>query len=149
MSNFSPSLHFSKHWLELPVAAKQAFYQELSDIAQMLQSDGHAQDFHFEHEDFDSVIADLLSSQNHQAPAKPTEHTNLNADNTSTVHVTEQHPTTPVFNPQEQAKLESDIYDKLAVQIDDVLSEHMSQLSEDLKEWLKSAIKDELAKHQP
>lgn len=126
MSAFNPSAQFSKRWLSIPVIAKQAFHQELTDIIALLKSDTPAKDFSFHHQDFDADIAQLLHIYDHNktpAPISP--------------------PST-----QEQQAHEEAIYKKLSNKIDDVLSDQMAQLSEDLKAWLKQAIKEELIAHK-
>lgn len=120
MSAFTPSANFSKHWLSIPAIARQAFYQELSDIIELLKSDTPTQDFRFYHANFDKEIAQLLHI--YDEPATPT-------------------PSTPTLDENTAQAL----YQDLSNRIDDILSEQMAQMSEDLKAWLRTAISDALS----
>ena len=44
--------------------------------------------------------------------------------------------------------LEGRLTHNLSVQIDEFLGEHMAQLSEDLRAWVKMAVRHELANYQ-
>lgn len=125
MTAFNPSAQFSKRWLSIPVIAKQAFHQELTDIIALLKSDTPAKDFSFHHQNFDADIAQLLRIYDNNTPA----------------------PVSPL-SAQEREALEEAIYKKLSNKIDDVLSDQMAQLSEDLKAWLKTAIQEELSSYK-
>lgn len=122
---YSPD--FPKHWLNMPIAIRQAFYQELSDIVDMLQS-GADKEFVFTYRNFDATIEALLPSD----------------DISQNDYYT---PATAPFKLSEADRqaIEQRIYDKLSLKIDDFLSEHMGQLSNNLKTWLKSTINDELS----
>lgn len=130
MSAFNPSAQFSKRWLSIPVIAKQAFHQELTDIIALLKSDTPAKDFSFHHQDFDADIAQLLHIYDHNKTPAPTP------------------ASVSPLSTQEQQAHEEAIYKKLSNKVDDVLSDQMAQLSEDLKAWLKQAIKEELIAHK-
>lgn len=129
MSAFNPSAQFSKRWLSTPIIAKQAFHQELDDIIALLKSDKPAKEFRFSHKDFNDDIAKLLHIY-HTDITKPI------APDPTFADQSEQHA------PDEM------IYQKLSNQLDDFLSDQMAQLSEDLKGWLKNAIKEELSNLQ-
>lgn len=137
MTKFYPSHQFAANWFALTQDARQAFRQELDDISNVLNSDVSIDDFHFYYDDFGLTIKELLG---------------VDLDTTITPNQEQESQVALQYDiqelpEQELLEIEKRIYDKLAVQIDDVLSEHMSQLSDDLKEWLKSAISNELSKH--
>lgn len=126
MSAFSPSAQFSKHWLSTPVIARQAFHQELTDIITLLKSDTPAKDFRFHHDNFDKEIASLLHIYDAGKAPAPTHDA-------------------PTLSDEQKQAITDTIYKKLSSRIDDVLSDQMAQLSEDLKAWLKNAIQEELS----
>lgn len=141
MATFSPTLQFSKHWLATPNAVKQAFYQELDDIIHMLGSDIATKDYQFTNNDFGSAVSELLST--HQG--EPREPAKL-VHSIDTTPLTQE--TRSEMNPDELANIEARISTKLSVQLDDFLGEHMARLSDDLKAWVNTAIKNELAKYK-
>lgn len=131
------SSEFRHHWLATPVAIKQAFYQELDDIADMLQSSVSVDSFAFTYRDFNATIEALLPTDDVPLP----KYTSALED-TDTPETADK-PKLNLSDEDRQA-IEQKIYDKLSAQIDDFLSEHLSQLSDDLKLWLKSTINNEL-----
>ncbi|MCL1623020.1 hypothetical protein M2R47_01960 [Moraxella sp. Tifton1] len=140
MATFSPTPQFSRRWLATPSVVKQAFHQEMDDIIHMLGSDIPAANYQFTNQDFGSAIAELLTTySNTQNPAKLVhsfDSTPLIADKAEN------------FNQKEFAEIESRIIAKLSAQLDDFLTEHLSQLSIDLKAWVDTAVKNELNSHQ-
>lgn len=141
MATFSPTLQFSKRWLATPSAVKQTFYRELDDIIHMLGSDVPAKDYQFTNNDFGGAVAELIQTY----ADEPTEPAKL-------VHSID---TTPLsaesagsFSPEELSEVEARIHAKLSAQLDDFLGEHMAQLSEDLKTWIDTAIKNELSDYK-
>lgn len=137
MSAFSPSPQFAKRWLATPNVVKQAFHQELEDIIDMLYGTTDAQQFAFTHPNFGDSIAHLLATHKPDKPSSKLIHT---LD--SRLSLTND---TPAFDDKELPTVERHIYDKLSTQIDDFLAEHTAELAEDLKAWLQTAIKHELA----
>lgn len=133
MSSPSFSPQFAKRWLATPVAAKQAFHQELSDIIAMLKSDEPSEMFAFTYDDFGEAVSGFLHVYDDKHKPEP---------------APELPKTAITLDPQELDGLEATIYKKLATQLDDFLSEEMLKLSEELKNWLRHAIKEELANHQ-
>lgn len=141
MTAFSPTPQFSKRWITSPTAVKQAFYQELDDIVAMLKSNEPANEFRFDAPDFGRTVADLLAT--HKGEDKSTQlvyglDTRLTNDTVQTASISEQN----------LHELESRIVTKLSQQIQDFLSEHMDSLSDELKNWLRTAVKNELADHR-
>ena len=140
MSNFSPSIHFAKHWLATPVSARDAIYDELNDIISLLDSEAPIKQFRFQHPDFYQAVASAIESNN--ANAKPTrlihsiETTSLTADEPEALGVADL------------TDLELRLNQSLGKQIDEFLGEHMSQLSEDLRAWVQMAVRHELANYQ-
>ena len=151
MSELTYSLNFNKNWLSAPVAAKQAFYQELNDIRNMLSADTPAKNFAFTHQNFDQVIQNLLhiyddnlqSSQNIDASIFEVADIKKPKDEPSSSHNNQL----SYLSPEQLAELETRLYKKLSSQLDDFLSEQMSEISENLRGWLKDAIKSEITAH--
>lgn len=129
MSAFSPSPQFTKRWLSTPVAVKQAFHQELEDIIAMLKSDEPAQMFAFTHDDFNVAIKEKLHTYDRKKPPTDTPPAPPKLMDTGSDELTE---------------LEERIYKKLSARLEDLISEQMLQVSDDLKAWLMLAIKEEL-----
>ncbi|MFA9486564.1 hypothetical protein LU276_07860 [Moraxella haemolytica] len=140
MATFSPTLQFSKRWLATPAPVKQAFHQELDDIIKMLGSNTHAKDYQFTHTDFNSTILDLIDA-----------HQGETAQPAKIVHSID---TTPLasqngeYTKESLAEIEARISTKLSTQLDSFLGEHLAQLSEDLKSWISTTVKNELAEYQ-
>lgn len=136
MANFSPSISFAKHWLSTPLAARTAIYDELNDIIALLDSSEPVQQFKFRRPDFYQAVAEAMQSVDSTASTGRLIHsietTSLKADN----------PSASLPNLQE---LETRLNQSLSEQIEEFLGEHMSQLSEDLRAWVKIAIRHELA----
>lgn len=146
MANFSPSLQFSKRWRATPSVVKQTFYQELEDIIHMLGSEIPAKDYQFTNPDFGATVAELLKTHQDE-PTAPTKL--VHSIDTTPLHTTETSSATQETLSQETlADLETRITDKLSAQLDDFLGEHLAQLSTDLKAWIQTAVKNELADHQ-
>ncbi|OOR91315.1 hypothetical protein B0181_03130 [Moraxella caviae] len=141
MATFSPTLQFQKRWLAAPAAVKQAFHQELSDIIHMMGSDIAAKDYAFTNPDFGRTVSELLQTQ--QTESAPAKKFVQNIDTTPLSDAGEAH-----FNPQDLAAVEARITSKLSAQIDDFLGEHFAQLTDDLKAWLQTAVKNEMAKYK-
>lgn len=148
-TNFSAN--FNKNWLSTPVAAKQAFHQELADIHAMLISDTPAKDFTFTYQDFNQTVQNLfhIYDDKIQSSQQTPKDDILNTINTSSVanQNSNQELASLSLDPNQLAELESRIYKKLSNQLDDFLSEQMSEISENLKNWLKDALKSEIAAH--
>lgn len=140
MSNFSPSIHFAKRWLATPAPARSAIYDELDDIISLLDSEAPIGQFRFQHPDFYQAVASAIESA--EGETKPNrlihsiETTSLTADEPEALAA-------PDFDD-----IEARLNQSLAVQIDEFLGEHMSQLSEDLRAWVQMAVRHELANHQ-
>lgn len=141
MSAFSPSPQFAKRWLATPVAVKESFRQELDDIIDMLHSPIPARDFNFSLPDFGEEIKHLMAT--HKDESKPVKL--IHSLDTS---LTPIEPRKPALSNKEIQELEVKICDKLSAQITDFLDEHMGQLSDDLKAWIKTAVKNELAEYK-
>lgn len=52
------------------------------------------------------------------------------------------------FSPEELSDVEARISAKLSAQLDDFLGEHMTHLSNDLKAWVSTTVKNELADYK-
>lgn len=52
------------------------------------------------------------------------------------------------FDKEELSEIQRLITTKLSAQLDDFLTEHLAQLSEDLKSWIDTAIKNELSDYR-
>lgn len=141
MSAFSPSPQFAKRWLATPVAVKESFRQELDDIIDMLHSPIPAQDFRFSLPNFGEEIQKLMAT--HKDESKPVKL--IHSLDTS---LTPIEPKKPALNKKEMDELEVKICEKLSTQITDFLDEHISELSDDLKAWIKTAVKNELAEYK-
>ncbi len=146
MTAFSPSPQFTKRWHATPAAIKNAFHQELDDIIDMLHGSTPAHEFEFNHADFGQTIEDLFFIHKDDTPIPARIIHNLETSQA----LFEHQVSTPAqrLHPKDLDELEQRITDKLGKQIDDFLGEHMTQVSEDLKGWLKTALKNELANHQ-
>lgn len=142
MATFSPTLQFPKRWLNTPNPVKQVFHQELDDIIHMLGSAIDAKDYQFTHQDFDKTVSELINKyqEEYKEPAKLVHSIDTTPLSQQTHHN---------FSTEELHDVEQRIHQKLSVQLDDFLSEHIAQLSEDLKDWVAIAIKNELAEYQP
>lgn len=140
MSNFSPSIHFAKRWLATPALARSAIYDELDDIISLLDSEAPIGQFRFQHPNFHEAVATGIKSADGQAKPNRLIHsietTSLTADEPKKV-------STPDFD-----EIELRLNQSLAVQIDEFLGEHMSQLSEDLRAWVQMAVRHEIANYQ-
>lgn len=107
----------------------------------MLGSDVPAKDYQFTNNDFDGAVAELLQTYADE-PTEPAklvhsiDTTPLSAENAGS------------FSPEELSEVEARIHTKLSTQLDDFLGEHMAQLSEDLKAWISTAIKNELSDYK-
>lgn len=141
MSAFSPSPQFAKRWLATPVAVKESFRQELDDIIDMLHGTTPARDFRFSSPDFGEEIKHLLET--YKDESKPVKL--IHSLDTS---LTPIEPRKPALSKKEMDELEIKIADKLSAQITDFLDEHTGQLSDDLKAWIKTAVKNELAEYK-
>lgn len=141
MATFSPTLQFSKRWLATPNAVKQAFHQELDDIIHMLGSDIAAKDYQFTNNDFSGAVSELLST--HQGESKEPIKLVHSIDTTPLIQETHGE-----FNPEELSDVEARISAKLSAQLDDFLGEHMVHLSSDLKAWVSTAVRNELADYK-
>lgn len=146
MSAFSPSPQFSKRWHATPAAIKNAFYQELDDIIDMLHGTAAAHEFEFNYGDFGQTLADLFFIHKDDKPIPARLIHNL--ENPPVSFQRENEAKYERLHPDDLVKLEDRICEKLQGQIDDFLGEHVAQLSEDLKVWLGSAVKNELAQHR-
>lgn len=144
--SFSPSPQFSKRWHVIPADIKSVFHQELDDIIDMLHSTTPAHSFEFTYGNFGQTLAELFLLHKNDTPT-PTRLIH-NLENSSTLFEQSEKPNAERLHPDDLAKLEERISQKLQSQIDDFLGEHMIQLSEDLKVWLKTAIKNELAEYK-
>lgn len=127
---------FYQRWHSTPTAIKQALYQELEDIIGLLQSDSNAKSYSFTYPDFDATIEVLLLPNKHN--------TNSIKFMPTTAKTDAPYTATQTAQPDDKHIIAQHIYDKLSAQIDDALSKHLGQLSDDLKTWLKTAIDDEL-----
>lgn len=145
MANFSPSLQFPKRWRATPSVVKQTFYQELEDIIHMLGSEIPAKDYQFTNPDFGATVAELLKTHQDE-PATPAKL--VHSIDTTPLRTTETDTTQETLTQETLADLETRINDKLSAQLDDFLGEHLAQLSTDLKAWIQTAVKNELADHQ-
>lgn len=146
MTAFSPSPQFTKRWHATPIAIKNAFHQELDDIIDMLHGSTPAHEFEFNHADFGQTIEDLLFIHKDDTPVPARIIHNL--ENPQALFDNETPKPTQRLHPKDLDELEARITEKLSRQIDDFLGEHMAQVSDDLKGWLKTALKNELANHQ-
>lgn len=145
MTAFSPSPQFTKRWHATPTAIKNAFHQELDDIIDMLHGTVSASNFEFNHPNFGQTLEDLFFIHKDDTPVPARIIHNLETPqalfNPKTVKPVER------LHPNDLQELEQRIMAKLSKQIDDFLGEHTAQVSEDLKIWLKSALKNELSQH--
>lgn len=141
MSAFSPTPQFAKRWLATPTAVKDAFRQELDDIIDMLHGTTTARNFAFSYPDFGNEIKELLDQ--HKAESKPVKLIHTLDTSLTTIEKKKPSPTA-----KELEALEKRILEKLTAQVEDFLGEHTNQLSDDLKAWLKTAIKNELAEYK-
>lgn len=144
MTAFSPSPQFTKRWHATPAAIKNAFHQELDDIIDMLHGSTPAHEFEFNHADFGQTIEDLFFIHKDDTPIPARLIHNLETPQA----LFDNEASTQKLHPTDLDELERRITGKLSQQIDDFLGEHMAQVSEDLKSWLKTALKNELANHQ-
>lgn len=146
MTAFSPSPQFAKRWHATPTAIKNAFYQELDDIIDMLHGTTSAHEFEFNQADFGQALEDLffIHKDDTPIPARLIH----NFENPPVSLTSSDTTQKERLHPDDLTKIEQEICQKLQKQIDDFLGEHMSQLSEDLKIWLDTAIKNELTNYQ-
>lgn len=119
--SFTPSENFSKRWLDSPLAMKQAIFAELSDIMTLLQDETKLDTFSFTSEDLADKLTHLQTA--HLQTLKRLAH---------------------------QRKIERGeaLLPILEAAIDDKLTEQMAILSDELKGWIRQAIKEELDKEQ-
>ncbi|WP_294033187.1 hypothetical protein [uncultured Moraxella sp.] len=141
MANFSPSIQFAKRWLGTPASARSAVYDELDDIIRLLDSSEPVSDFRFSHPDFNQAMQGFMqdgSSTNTQAMrlVHSLDTTSLDGEATATL------------TDNDLQALEARLNHNLSAQIDEFLGDHMSQLSDDLRAWLKTTIRNELANYQ-
>ena len=111
----------------------------------MLHGSTSAHDFEFYHADFGQTLADLFLIHQDDTPIPARIIHNLE---TPQAPFSQTSAPTQRLHPKDLDALETRITDKLSKQIDDFLGEHMAQVSDDLKGWLKTALKNELANHQ-
>ncbi|OAU95154.1 hypothetical protein [Moraxella catarrhalis] len=140
MANFSPSINFAKRWLATPSEARTAIYQELDDIIDLLDSELLVKDFRFQHEDFDAAVAQGMQKNSNSASANRLIHT---IETTSL-----KDDDAKVLESPNVDELEARLIQSMSGQIDEFLGEHMAQLSEDLRAWVKVAVRHELANYQ-
>ncbi|MDO4894922.1 hypothetical protein [Moraxella sp.] len=142
MANFSPSIYFAKHWLNTPDSVKTAFKHELNDIIRLLDGDESVAEFEFTNADFDQTINTLLYADDAFASHTPPNRLVHSIDTTALTEPTQ------TIAAAELSTLEHHLYQKLSSQIDGFLGEHMAQLSSDLRLWLQTTIKNELANYK-
>lgn len=138
MAHFAPSIHFTRRWLGMPQTVKQAFYDELDDIIDLLKSTMPVDEFSFYHSDFGRLIAERLDGTVSTPP--------------SLVHrsIPEMldDPLMPIemlfVGDDELAAIEARLYEKLSNQLNEFLDAHFTQLSGDLDSWLKGSIRNEI-----
>lgn len=140
MSNFSPSIHFAKRWLATPQPARTAIYDELDDIISLLDSQAPIGQFRFQHPDFYQAVADGIEAADGEVKPNRLIHS---IETTSLIADAPE-----VFDVPDFDDIEARLNQSLATQIDEFLGEHMSQLSEDLRAWVKMAVRHELANYQ-
>ena len=140
MANFSPSINFAKRWLATPFKARTVIYQELDDIINLLDNELLVKDLWFRHADFNAAITQEM-------------HKNSNTQTNRLIHTIEtislkDDDEVKVIQSPNFDELEARLTHNLSVQIDEFLGEHMAQLSEDLRAWVKMAVRHELANYQ-
>ncbi|UNU73817.1 hypothetical protein LU293_02650 [Moraxella nasovis] len=141
MANFSPSLQFQKRWQAAPAQVKDMFHQELDDIIDMLKGDTLAKDYRFRHGNFADTIEPLLTK--HQENLSTSTSTVL--QNPESLSLTDDK--SPI-NEHELELMEERIIAKLNNQLDEFVIEHIDQLSDELRSWLKTAVKSEIAQYK-
>lgn len=120
--SFTPSEQFNQRWLDSPLAMKQAIYDELDDIVQLLQDDTELDDFRFTTEDLAGKLTHLQTA--HLQTLRRLAH-------------------------QRKIERADALVPVLEKTIDDKLTEQLAVLSDELKQWIRQAIQDELDKEQP
>lgn len=144
MATFSPTLQFPKRWLATPSPVKQIFHQELDDIIHMLGSEIPAKDYQFTNQNFGDAVAELLNTPS-ESSAKPAKLVHSFDSTSLTINTDDD---TSGFDKEELSEIQRRITTKLSAQLDDFLTEHLAQLSEDLKSWIDTAIKNELSDYR-
>lgn len=138
MSGFSFSHKFSQSWLNVPKAIRQAITQELIDIADLLESDTNPHDFRFYHQNLNAYLDRCLLE--HQALKALHQTTTTVTNPQNKTHNTQ---TTPEqISPDYQAVIQN-----LQTHLDDYLTQHLTQMSDELKEWLRNEIQQHLFKN--
>lgn len=175
-SNASLPHQFYQHWTSVSDSIRAAIIQELTDINTLLQSETDFESFAFSRHDFDAYINDLYHNLHHE-PATPvnlahtatTENQLVKPETLSTTQA-EENTSSPVLsslsmNPladtlkqgaaiersqsvPQLTKENEDLIHELGVHIDDYLSDQMTQMSEDLKSWLRSEMSRQLSENQ-
>lgn len=115
--SFTPSAKFSERWLSSPSAMKEAIHGELDDIMRLLGEDSDVVGFRFQNPDLNAVLRNLQSA-----------HLETRREMIRLAKESRAHELIP----------------KLEMKIDDAISDRMGLLSEELKAWIRQAIKEEL-----
>lgn len=139
MSNFSPSIQFAKHWLNTPNSVKTAFKDELNDIIRLLNDQTPINEFAFTNDDFDHTISVLMQSKDAHIKHPTLVHS---------IDTTALSDASGDLTADELQQLENRLFQNLSGQVDGFLAEHTKQLSEDLRTWLRTTIKNELAAYK-
>lgn len=173
-SSASFSHQFYQHWTVVPDSIRAAIVQELTDINTLLQPHTDFESFTFSEHDFAAHLNNLYLSledeqvainsvTNHQiVENQPSESESIKTKteendndsnpsyNTSSInHLSDkakQGSTIEVPQPAPELSTENeDLIHELGMHIDDYLSDQMTQMSEDLKSWLRAEMSRQLS----
>lgn len=139
MANFSPSIQFARRWLGAPSDARRAIYEELDDIIELLDSQAPLSEFRFRHSDFNAtLVAHMQAGSSGEAMrlVHPIDTTQLIDDAKDSLDT-----------PDLQV-LEARLTQDLSRQVDEFLKEHMAQLNQELKAWVATTVRNEMANFQ-
>lgn len=115
--SFTPSSKFSERWLSSPSAMREVIHGELSDIINLLDNKTNLYQFEFNSPNLHQTLYHL-----------------------QTAHLDTLHQ----IKKQQLAEKANAMIPKLEVQLDEKLTERLDDLSDELKAWIRQAIKDEL-----
>lgn len=118
MTTFAPSEHFHERWVNSPNTIKQTIYNELNDIITLLNEQTDVAHFHFTTPDLHNTLSTL-----HEA--------HLGA--LRQIRLAQREAQAVALTPHLEEK------------IDTALKERLASLSNELKDWLRLAIREEIA----
>lgn len=124
--SFSLSAQFPERWIESPDALKKAIYDDLDDLVLLLDEQTRLDTFVFQTPDLNQTLHALQTAH------------------LQTLHTLAQKRHKECIS-QIQPKLEQELESKLR----EKLSEKMLSLDHELRQWLKQAIIETLAKELP